>query len=269
MSTNLDNYEHSLTDILLAYLNLDNQQQYAINEFGIVLTISDGIAKIIGLQDVQAGELLSFQNNIQGMTLSLEKKFIKAVIFGNDTQIVAGSYALRTYSIINITVGPSRLGRVVDALGNIIDGSLPGVVLDKFLTNSENVQAKIDVKAPGVIKRGRIHEPMSTGIIAVDSLVPIGRGQRELIIGDRQTGKTAIAIDTIINQKEDHLNPDLASPLYCIYVAIGQKRSSVAQIVGRLTNLNCMFYTIVVAATSSDAASLQFLAPYSGCTLGE
>jgi proton translocating ATP synthase F1 alpha subunit len=228
---------------------------------GSVLTIGDGIATVWGLFDVQAGELVTFTtNNIKGMALNLEKNSVGVVVFGNDRGILQGERVTRTFSIVSVPVGKDLLGSVVDSLGNSIDGwsNLSGV------TEFRN----IDVKAPGIIPRQSVNEPMQTGLTSIDSLVPIGRGQRELIIGDRQTGKTAIAIDAIINQRTVASSSD-SEKMYCIYVAIGQKRSTVAQIAERLKKENAFEYTIIVAATASDAASLQFLAPYSGCAIGE
>ena len=233
-------------------------------ESGTVVAVGDGIATIVGLNNVKAAELIVFKGaygaaDIKGMALNLEEDLVKAVIFGNDRDIIQGCQVKRTNEIINIPVGSFMLSRVVNALGEAIDGN------DLIKGNEEYL---IDRKAPGIIPRHKVNEPMQTGLKAVDSMVPIGRGQRELIIGDRQTGKTAIALDTIINQRiTNELDSNFA--LYCIYVAIGQKRSTVAQIVQILTDLNAMSYTTVVAATASDAAPLQFLAPYSGCAIGE
>lgn len=228
-------------------------------EEGVVITVGDGIAAVAGLSKVRAGELIRIHNRIQSldaMVLSLGKDLVLAVIFGDDRDVLQGNIASRTHSIVEVPVGPGLLGKVVDALGNPIDGSY----VDADMTSMR----KVDVKAPGIIPRQSVREPMQTGILAVDSMVPIGRGQRELIIGDRQTGKTAIAIDTILNQKNA-----LGEKLFCVYVAVSQKRSTVATVVERLRKENAMDYTIVVAATASDAASLQFIAPYSGCTMGE
>lgn len=225
---------------------------------GYVLSTGDGVAKVYGITDVKAGELVRFGNSLQGMALNLEVKSVGVVIFGSDRKVTQGLRVSRTYKLVSIPVGPTMLGRVVDSVGNPIDGSK--------LFNTENINFKnVDVKAPGVITRQSINQPMITGILAVDSLVPIGRGQRELIIGDRQTGKTTLAIDTIINQR----NLPVSQRNFCIYVAIGQKRSSVVQIVNKLKKYKAFCYTTIVAATAADSASLQFLAPYSGCTLGE
>ncbi|XP_057381599.1 ATP synthase subunit alpha, mitochondrial-like [Daphnia carinata] len=231
-----------------------------LEETGRVLSIGDGIARVYGLKNIQAEEMVEFSSGLKGMALNLEPDNVGVVVFGNDKLIKEGDIVKRTGAIVDVPIGAELLGRVVDALGNPIDGkgSLAGAK-----------RARVGVKAPGIIPRISVREPMQTGIKAVDSLVPIGRGQRELIIGDRQTGKTAIAIDAIINQKRFNDGADEKKKLYCIYVAIGQKRSTVAQIVKRLTDSDAMKYTIVVAATASDAAPLQFLAPYSGCAMGE
>ena len=232
-----------------------------VSEVGQVLTVGDGIARVYGLDNVQAGEMVQFSEGTKGMALNLETENVGVVIFGDDSKIKEGDIVKRTGSIVDVAVGKSLLGRVVDGLGNPIDGKGP---IDK---NAE--RKRVEIKAPGIIPRKSVNEPMQTGLKAIDSLIPIGRGQRELIIGDRQTGKTAIAIDTIINQKEINKSSDESKKLYCIYVAIGQKRSSVAQIVKTLEEAGAMEYTIVVAATASDPAPLQFLAPYTGCTMGE
>ena len=232
-----------------------------VSEVGQVLTVGDGIARVYGLDNVQAGEMVQFSEGTKGMALNLETENVGVVIFGDDSKIKEGDIVKRTGSIVDIAVGKSLLGRVVDGLGNPIDGKGP---IDK---NAE--RKRVEIKAPGIIPRKSVNEPMQTGLKAIDSLIPVGRGQRELIIGDRQTGKTAIAIDTIINQKEINKSNDESKKLYCIYVAIGQKRSSVAQIVKTLEEAGAMEYTIVVAATASDPAPLQFLAPYTGCTMGE
>ncbi|MSP06838.1 MAG: F0F1 ATP synthase subunit alpha [Candidatus Fonsibacter sp.] len=232
-----------------------------VSEVGQVLTVGDGIARVYGLDNVQAGEMVQFSEGTKGMALNLETENVGVVIFGDDSKIKEGDIVKRTGSIVDVAVGKSLLGRVVDGLGNPIDGKGP---LDK---NAE--RKRVEIKAPGIIPRKSVNEPMQTGLKAIDCLIPVGRGQRELIIGDRQTGKTAIAIDTIINQKEINKSNDESKKLYCIYVAIGQKRSSVAQIVKTLEEAGALEYTIVVAATASDPAPLQFLAPYTGCTMGE
>jgi F-type H+-transporting ATPase subunit alpha len=231
-----------------------------VSEIGQVLSVGDGIARIHGLDKVQAGEMVEFPGGIKGMALNLETDNVGVVIFGNDRDIKEGDTVKRTGSIVDVPVGKGLLGRVVDPLGNPLDGKGP-------IASTE--RRRVDVKAPGIIPRRSVHEPMQTGLKSVDSLIPIGRGQRELIIGDRQTGKTAIALDTIINQKSVNATGDEKQKLYCIYVAIGQKRSTVAQIVKTLEQFGAMEYTTVVAATASDPAPLQFLAPFAGCTFGE
>ncbi len=231
-----------------------------ISEVGQVLSVGDGIARIYGLDQVQAGEMVEFNDGTRGMALNLEDDNVGVVIFGNDRNIKEGETVKRTGAIVDVPVGKELLGRVVDPLGNPIDG--------KGEINSSE-RRMVDVKAPGIIPRKSVHEPMQTGLKALDSLVPVGRGQRELIIGDRQTGKTAVAIDTIINQKKNWETGDETKRLYCIYVAIGQKRSSVAQVVKTLEDAGAMEYTIVVSATASEPAPLQFLAPYGGCAMGE
>ena len=232
-----------------------------ISEVGQVLSVGDGIARVYGLDNVQAGEMVEFSGGIKGMALNLENDNVGVVIFGDDRSIKEGDVVKRTQAIVDAPVGKNLLGRVVDALGNPIDGKGD---LDKKLKRK-----RVDVKAPGIIPRQSVNQPMQTGLKAIDSLIPIGRGQRELIIGDRQTGKTAVAVDTIINQKEINKSGDEKDKLYCIYVAIGQKRSTVAQIVKTLEDAGAMEYTIIVSATASDPAPLQFLAPYTGCTMGE
>merc|ERR1711931_223945 len=231
-----------------------------LEETGRVLSVGDGIARVYGLKNIQAEEMVEFSSGLKGMALNLEPDNVGVVVFGNDKLIKEGDVVKRTGAIVDVPVGTEVLGRVVDALGNPIDGKGPLGTSEKF---------RVGLKAPGIIPRQSVKEPMQTGIKAVDSLVPIGRGQRELIIGDRQTGKTAVAIDTIINQKRFNEGGDAKKKLYCIYVAIGQKRSTVAQIVKRLTDADAMKYTIVVSATASDAAPLQYLAPYSGVAMGE
>ena len=231
-----------------------------VAEVGQVLSVGDGIARVYGLDNVQAGELVEFPGGIQGMALNLEQDNVGIVIFGDDRTIREGDIVKRTGSIVDAPVGMGLLGRVVDALGNPIDGKGP-IKADKRM--------RVEVKAPGIIPRMSVHEPVQTGLKAIDSLIPVGRGQRELIIGDRQTGKTAVIIDTILNQKKINESGDESEKLYCIYVAIGQKRSTVAQLVKTLEDYDAMKYTIVVAATASEPAPLQFLAPYTGCTMGE
>ncbi len=231
-----------------------------VAETGQVLSVGDGIARIFGLQNVMAGELVEFPaSGMTGMALNLETDNVGCVIFGDDRQIREGDTVARTGRIVDVPIGKGLLGRVVDGLGNPIDGKGP----------IEGPRSLVEVKAPGIIPRKSVHEPMQTGIKAIDALIPIGRGQRELIIGDRQTGKTAVILDTIINQKGINSQPDESKRLYCIYVAIGQKRSTVAQLVRTLEEQGAMEYSIVVAATASDPAPMQFLAPYTGCTMGE
>ena len=231
-----------------------------VAEVGEVLSVGDGIARVYGLDSVQAGEMVEFPGGIKGMTLNLETDNVGVVIFGDDRTIKEGDTVKRTGDIVDVPIGKALLGRVVDALGNPIDDKGP-IETDE--------RRRIEVKAPGIISRRSVHEPVQTGLKSIDSLIPIGRGQRELIIGDRQTGKTALAIDTIINQKGINAGDDEKLKLYCIYVAIGQKRSTVARIVKTLEEYGAMDYTIVVAATASEPAPLQFLAPYSGCAMGE
>ncbi len=231
-----------------------------VAEVGQVLSVGDGIARVYGLDQVQAGEMVEFPGGIKGMTLNLEVDNVGVVIFGDDRDIKEGDIVKRTGAIVDVPVGKALLSRVVDSLGNPIDGGGP--------IESE-ARHRVEVKAPGIIPRRSVHEPVQTGLKALDSLVPIGRGQRELIIGDRQTGKTAVAIDTIINQKGVNESSDESKKLYCIYVAIGQKRSTVAQIVKTLKDYDALKYSIVVAATASEPAPLQFLAPYTGCAMGE
>ena len=231
-----------------------------VKEFGTVISIGDGIARVVGLNKVQAGEMVEFRSGIRGMALNLETDNVGVVIFGNDREIQEGDTVTRTGAIVDVPIGEEMLGRVFDALGNPIDGLGPV---------KSNKRQRVEIKAPGIIPRKSVTEPMQTGLKAVDGLVPIGRGQRELIIGDRQTGKTAIAVDTIINQKTNFDSGDTHKQLFCVYVAIGQKRSTVANIVGTLRKHEALKYTIVIAATASEAAPLQFLAPYSGCAIAE
>src|SRR5277367_4047149 len=231
-----------------------------VAEVGQVLSIGDGIARVYGLDKVQAGELVEFPNGEKGLALNLESDNVGVVVFGDDTHIGEGDTVKRTNAIVDVPVGRGLLGRVVDALGEPIDGKGP-------LTDV--TRARVEVKAPGIIPRRSVHEPVQTGLKAIDALVPIGRGQRELIIGDRQTGKTALAIDTVLNQKQVNAGTDESKKLYCVYVAIGQKRSTVAQIVKTLADYGALEYSIVVAATASEPAPLQFLAPYTGCAMGE
>ncbi|MDP3554093.1 F0F1 ATP synthase subunit alpha [Methylocystis sp.] len=231
-----------------------------VTEVGQVLSVGDGIARVYGLDNVQAGETVEFQDGTKGMALNLETDNVGIVIFGDDRHIKEGQTVKRTGAIVEVPVGKELLGRVVDALGNPIDGKGPIKATQR---------SRVDVKAPGIIPRKSVHEPMATGLKAVDALIPIGRGQRELIIGDRQTGKTAIALDTILNQKSLNDGDDEKSKLFCVYVAIGQKRSTVAQFVKVLEERGALEYSIIVAATASDPAPMQFLAPFSGCAMGE
>jgi F-type H+/Na+-transporting ATPase subunit alpha len=235
-------------------------QEAEVSEVGQVLSVGDGIARAYGLDNVQSGEMVEFENGVRGMALNLEDDNVGIVIFGNDREIKEGQTVKRTRAIVDVPVGKAMLGRVVDALGNPIDGK--GAI-------KASERRRVDVKAPGIIPRKSVHEPMATGLKAIDALIPIGRGQRELIIGDRQTGKTAIALDTILNQKPLNAQPDEKIKLYCVYVAVGQKRSTVAQFVKVLEEQGALEYSIVVAATASDPAPMQYLAPFSGCTMGE
>ncbi|MEJ2120300.1 MAG: F0F1 ATP synthase subunit alpha [Alphaproteobacteria bacterium] len=238
----------------------DFDTQADVAEVGQVLSVGDGIARVYGLDQVQAGEMVEFPGGIKGMALNLETDNVGVVIFGTDRDIKEGDTVKRTGAIVEVPVGKGLLGRVVDALGNPIDGKGP--------IASDSMQ-RVEVKAPGIVPRKSVHEPMQTGLKAIDSLIPVGRGQRELIIGDRQTGKTAIALDNFINQKSINASGDESQKLYCVYVAIGQKRSSVAQFVKALEENGALEYSIIVAATASEPAPMQFLAPYTGCTMGE
>ena len=254
-------------DIRAAEISAILKQQIAnfgteaeVAEVGQVLSVGDGIARIYGLDSVKAGQMVEIPGGIKGMALNLEKDNVGVVIFGDDRTIREGDTVKRTGAIVDVPVGKGLLGRVVDGLGNPIDGKGPIQATER---------RRVDVKAPGILPRKSVHEPMSTGLKALDALVPVGRGQRELIIGDRQTGKTAVALDTIINQKSINAGNDESKKLYCVYVAIGQKRSTVAQIVKTLEDNGAMEYSIVVAATASDPAPMQFLAPYAGCAMAE
>ncbi|MDX8478339.1 F0F1 ATP synthase subunit alpha [Mesorhizobium sp. VK24D] len=231
-----------------------------VSEVGQVLSVGDGIARVYGLDNVQAGEMVEFPGGIRGMALNLEADNVGVVIFGNDRDIKEGDTVKRTGAIVDVPVGPGLLGRVVDALGNPIDGKGPIKATER---------RRVDVKAPGIIPRKSVHEPMSTGLKAIDALIPVGRGQRELVIGDRQTGKTAIILDTMLNQKSVHDSGPEKEKLYCVYVAVGQKRSTVAQFVKVLEERGALDYSIIIAATASDPAPMQFLAPFAGCTMGE
>ena len=249
-----------ISDILKKQIaSFDTEQNVA--ETGQVLSVGDGIARVFGLQNVMAGELVEFPGaGVKGMALNLETDNVGIVVFGDDAQIREGDTVTRTSDIVDVPVGRGLLGRVVDGLGQPIDGK-------GELTDVE--RKRVEVKAPGIIARKSVHEPMQTGLKAIDALIPIGRGQRELVIGDRQTGKSAVVVDAIINQKHVNTGDDESAKLYCIYVAIGQKRSTVAQLVRTLEENGAMEYSIVVAATASDPAPMQFLAPYTGCAMGE
>jgi len=240
---------------------LGSSSQVELEETGRVISIGDGIARVYGLKNVQAEEMVEFSSGLRGMALNLESDNVGVVVFGNDKLIREGDVVKRTGAIVDVPTGLGLLGRVVDALGNPIDGKGP--------LQGEVIRKRVGIKAPGIIPRQSVNEPMQTGIKAVDSLVPIGRGQRELIIGDRQTGKTAVAIDAIINQKRFNSSNDEKKKLFCVYVAVGQKRSTVAQLVKRLEDADALKYSIIVSATASDAAPLQYLAPYTGATMGE
>lgn len=235
-------------------------QEAEVSEVGQVLSIGDGIARVYGLDNVQYGEMVEFKDGIRGMALNLETDNVGVVVFGSDRGVAEGDTVKRTGAIVDVPVGRGLLGRVVDALGNPIDGKGP-------IESAE--RRRVDVKAPGIIPRKSVHEPMQTGIKSIDALIPIGRGQRELIIGDRQTGKTTIALDTILNQKSINASGDEKAKLYCVYVAIGQKRSTVAQFVKVLEENGALEYSIIIAATASDPAPMQFLAPFAGCAMGE
>ncbi|KQP59144.1 ATP synthase subunit alpha [Methylobacterium sp. Leaf399] len=235
-------------------------EEAAVTEVGQVLSVGDGIARAYGLDSVQAGEMVEFESGVRGMALNLEQDNVGIVIFGSDRDIKEGQTVKRTGAIVDVPVGKALLGRVVDGLGNPIDGKGPIATTER---------RRVDVKAPGIIPRKSVHEPMATGLKAIDALIPVGRGQRELIIGDRQTGKTAIALDTILNQKAAHAGTDENAKLYCVYVAIGQKRSTVAQFVKVLEDNGALEYSIIIAATASDAAPMQFIAPFAGCAMGE
>src|SRR3974390_1035476 len=235
-------------------------QEAEVTEVGQVLSVGDGIARVSGLDNVQAGEMVEFENGVRGMALNLEDDNVGIVIFGNDREIKEGQTVKRTRAIVDVPVGKGLLGRVVDALGNPIDDKGPIQAAER---------RRVDVKAPGIIPRKSVQEPMAAGLKAVDALIPIGRGQRELIIGDHQTGKSAIILDPILNQKPLNAQPDEKIKLYCVYVAVGQKRSTVAQFVKVLEEQGALEYSIIVAATASEPAPMQYLAPFSGCAMGE
>ncbi|PCJ02678.1 MAG: F0F1 ATP synthase subunit alpha [Alphaproteobacteria bacterium] len=248
-----------ISDILKKQI-ADFGAQADVAEIGQVLSIGDGVARVYGLDNVQAGEMVEFASGVKGMALNLEADNVGVVLFGSDSEIKEGDIVRRTGQIVEVPIGPELLGRVVDPLGNPIDGKGP---------IKAKASSRIEVKAPGIIPRKSVHEPMQTGLKAIDALVPIGRGQRELIIGDRQTGKTAVAVDAIINQRTINASDNKSEHMYCIYVSIGQKRSTVAQLVKELEEQGAMEYSIIVAATASDPAPLQFLAPYAGSAMGE
>jgi len=246
----------SLVDIV------DSVGTDSFDDIGLVTSIGDGVAKVVGLSNVQSGEMLRFESGVAGIALNLEKDLVGVALFGADNEVSEGDRVVRTHFIVSIPTGPQLLGRVVDSLGNTIDG-------ETAPENEEEDFTLLDVKAPGIIDRESVKQPLQTGVMAVDSMIPLGKGQRELIIGDRQTGKTTIAIDTILNQRQLHAEGNNPDKVFCVYVAVGQKRATVAQLVERLRKENALSYTTVVAATASDAAALQYLAPYAGCAIGE
>jgi len=263
-TTNIDNNTHkaTVTRIKSRLAEISKKSNIRFDDYGVVVSMGDGVARVSGLKRVKADELVIFKrSSLRGIVLNLEKTLVGVAVFGDDSEISEGDVVLRTKNIINVYTGPELISRVVDSLGNPIDG------LKSFLIKPENYKL-VDVKAPGIIERFAVKQPVQTGIVAVDSMIPIGRGQRELIIGDRQTGKTAIAIDTIINQYSLHAERK-PGRIYCVYVAIGQKRSTIATLVERLVKANALSYTTVVSATASEPAALQYLAPYSGCTIAE
>jgi proton translocating ATP synthase F1 alpha subunit len=253
--------ENIQSNLNFFFNSIKKENETYFKDAGLVLSINDGVAKILGLNKIRSGELVNFKNNLKGMALNLELYSVGVIIFGSDREVSQGDYVTRSFSIIQVPVGRSLEGTVVDSLGN-------------FLLETENKNNNkfefynVESKAPGIISRKSVHEPLLTGITAIDSMIPVGLGQRELIIGDKQTGKTAIAVDTIINQKVDEKKKSI-NQINCIYVAVGQKKSTVAQLVNRLKNENALSFTTIVSATASDSASLQFLAPYSGCAMGE
>ena len=268
---NISNLEKTVTNVVSQVTQKPSSINLDLNTFGEVISIGDGIAKVSGLKAVRAGEMVEFTTSTdpqlgsvtafaRGMALNLETDTVGIVVFENDRMIEEGDFVIRTGSIVDVPIGKELLGRVVNPLGLPIDGK--GAI-------KSTQRSRVEVKAPGIIERKSVHEPVQTGLKCVDSLVPVGRGQRELILGDKQIGKTAIAIDTIINQKSLNSGSDESKKLYCVYVAVGQKRSTVAQIAKTLESRGAMEYTTIVAATASDAAPLQFLAPYSGCAIGE
>ena len=268
MATNLQIRPDEISEILKQQI-LESKRDVDVYETGTVIHVGDGVARVHGLANVQATELVAFPNDIMGMALNLEEDNVGAALFGSDRNIKEGDEVRTTGEIVSVTVGPALLGRVVNSLGQPIDGKGPLTCPITGKTGKDLPQRAIEIKAPGIVKRKSVHEPVQTGLKAIDSLIPVGRGQRELIIGDRQTGKTAVIIDTILNQKAVNEGDDESEKLYCVYVAIGQKRSTVAQLVKTLEDNDAMKYSIVVAATASEPAPLQFLAPYTGCTMGE
>jgi len=271
----MNNYQDILEgdSSLFNIASMVDVEEEQVSDYGIILSVGDGIVIASDLSDVLYSELVLFDDNLKGLVISLEHDFVKILVFGNDIALTTGAMVKRTHNIINIKLTADKIGCVLDPLGNVISNygltaNINGDVFDKLKLAEGTFP--IDVKAPGVITRHKVFEPVETGLIAIDTLIPIGRGQRELIIGDKQTGKTSVAIDSIINQRAEHLSKQTASfGLFCIYVAIGQKRSSVVKIVNKLVRLDSMFYTTVVAATASESASLQYIAPYAGCTIGE
>jgi proton translocating ATP synthase F1 alpha subunit len=274
----MSNYQDLVTNEELASPLFDMTvngeiEEEEVSDYGIILSVGDGIVVASDLSDVLYSELVLFDDNLKGLVISLEHDFVKILVFGNDIALTTGAMVKRTHTIINIKLSTDKIGCVLDPLGNVISGynltyRVNGDIIDKL--RLVEGAFPIDIKAPGVITRHKVFEPVETGLIAIDTLIPIGRGQRELIIGDKQTGKTSVAVDSIINQREEHTVKKTASfGLFCIYVAIGQKRSSVVKIVNKLLKLDSMFYTTVVSATASEAASLQYIAPYAGCTIGE
>jgi proton translocating ATP synthase F1 alpha subunit len=272
----MQGYQDIITDIddnlATSFVEGYDEDEEVLSDFGVILTVSDNIVVSSGLENALYGELVLFDDNLKGLVISLERDFVKILVFGNDVFLTTGAMVRRTHSIINISLTTNKIGCVMDPLGNIITNyNLSDKICPEVITKLKQLEGSypINVKAPGVITRHKVFEPMETGLMIIDTLIPVGRGQRELIIGDKQTGKTAVAIDSIISQKQDQKLENNTSGLFCIYVAIGQKKSSVVKMVNKLLKLDAMFYTTVISATASDSASLQYIAPYSGCTLGE
>ena len=271
----MQNYQDTTTDVedvLVTNLEGYEESEEIFSDFGVILTVSDNIVVSSGLEDALYGELVLFDDNLKGLVISLERDFVKILVFGNDIFLTTGGMVRRTHNIISISLTTNKIGCVMDPLGNIITNySLSSSICPDVINKLKPLEGSypINVKAPGVITRHKVFEPMETGLMIIDTLIPVGRGQRELIIGDKQTGKTAVAIDSIISQKQDQKLENNINGLFCIYVAIGQKKSSVVKMVNKLLKLDAMFYTTVVSATAADSASLQYIAPYSGCTLGE